>query len=131
MIRGPAAWSYRAVTGIAVLRTALGATAILRPTLALRPWVGRPGTGPAAVVLSRAAGARDIALGAGALLAGFRGDDRAVRTWARAGAFCDLADAFITLGAWRDLPSRGRVAVMGAALGAAVLTAVATAAPTR
>ncbi len=103
-------------------RTALGAVALVRPSLAARPWVGAAQAGsPAGVVLGRAAGGRDLALGAGALFASARGDGRRLLGWTVAGAFCDAVDAAATLVSWRDLPARGRVAVAAAAVSGAAL----------
>jgi hypothetical protein len=111
----------RAVAG---LRIVLGVTALVAPGVAARPWVGRSAAEPAGTVLGRAAGARDVALGAGALLAGRQGA-RAERTWVLAAAFCDVLDATTTFAHWRALPSPGRLLVSGAAVGAAAVGAVA------
>lgn len=119
-------WSRNGVFAVAALRAALGGTAIVCPTVALRPWVGQPRDSKAVTVLARAAGARDIALGVGAWLAWARQDVRAVRTWARAAAFCDVVEAVTTLTAWRDLPARGRVLVAVAAAGAAAVSVLGT-----
>ncbi|HKO32876.1 MAG TPA: hypothetical protein VJY85_03925, partial [Candidatus Limnocylindria bacterium] len=51
---------------LAASRIALGVSAVVSPRLAATPWVGWSSTHPAGEVLGRAAGARDIALGAGA-----------------------------------------------------------------
>jgi hypothetical protein len=110
----------RAVAG---LRVVLGVTALVAPGIAARPWVGRSAGEPAGTVLGRAAGARDIALGAGALLAARQGA-RAERTWVAAGVFCDALDATTTFAHWRLLPPGGRLLVSGAAVGAAVVGAL-------
>ena len=119
-IRGVAA-------SVAALRVLLGVVAVGRPALAARPWVGPVDGIPAVVVLGRATGARDIALGAGALLAVARDDTGAVRDWTAAGAFCDLLDLVSTLAAWGRLPAT-RVIVAAAAGGAAAIGAVSVAA---
>ena len=108
---------------VAALRVVLGVTALVAPGIAARPWVGRSAGEPAGTVLGRAAGARDIALGAGALLAARQGV-RAERTWVAAGVFCDTLDATTTFAHWRLLPSPGRLLVSGAAVGAAVVGAL-------
>ena len=108
---------------VAALRVVLGVTALVAPGIAARPWVGRSAGEPAGTVLGRAAGARDIALGAGALLAARQGA-RAERTWVAAGVFCDTLDATTTFAHWRLLPSPGRLLVSGAAVGAAVVGAL-------
>src|SRR6186997_15693 len=58
---------------LAASRIALGVAALVSPRLAATPWVGWSSTHPAGEVLGRAAGARDIALGAGALLGARQG----------------------------------------------------------
>jgi hypothetical protein len=111
---------------LAALRVVLGVGALVSPRLAARPWVGPTAEQPAGTVLGRAAGVRDIALGAGVLVA-TRQPRAAERTWVAAGALCDLADATATLAAWRRLPSPGRALAGGAAIGAAVIGAAAVA----
>jgi hypothetical protein len=113
-----------AARGVAALRVGLGVSALVSPGLAARPWVGETAGDPAGTVLGRAAGARDIALGAGVLLAARQGV-RAERTWLVAGAFCDAADATTTFAHWRRLPPGGRFLVAGAAVGAAAVGALA------
>src|SRR3954466_3660563 len=121
---------------LAASRIALGVSAVVSPRLAATPWVGGssthpggeglgpagggPGGPPAGGVLGRAAGARDVALGAGALLAVSQGP-RAERTWVGLAAFCDVVDAVTTAATWRRLPSPGRLLVGAAAAGAAVV----------
>lgn len=108
--------------GLAAGRVAIGVVALLRPALVARPWVGgAQASAPAGMVLGRALGGRDLALGAGALLAAWRGDERALRDWTLAGAFCDGVDAVATAASWRELPAWGRLAVAGAATAGAVL----------
>jgi hypothetical protein len=107
---------------VAALRVVLGVSALVSPRVAARPWVGPTAAEPAGTVLGRAAGVRDIALGAGVLLA-TRQAEAAERTWVAAGALCDLVDATATVAAWRQLPSPGRLLAGGAAVGAAVIGA--------
>jgi hypothetical protein len=121
-------WVRTGARAVAALRVALGAAALVSPGLAARPWVGPSAGEPAGVVLGRAAGARDVALGAGALLAAARQGPRAERTWVAAGAFCDALDAATTIAAWRRLAG-GRLLVGGAAVGAAALGALALRVP--
>lgn len=88
--------------------------ALTFPELPARPWVGRPvADTPGGQVLARALGARDLALGIGALASGSRG-------WAAAGAAADALDAAVTLGSFSALPKRGRLLVLGSAGGAAI-----------
>jgi len=111
---------------LAATRIALGVSAVVSPRLAATPWVGWSSTHPAGEVLGRAAGARDIALGAGALLAVSQGP-RAERTWVGLAAFCDVVDAVTTVATWQRLPSPGRLLVSAAAAGAAVVGVAAVA----
>ena len=110
---------------VAALRVALGVSAMVSP-LAAWPWVGRSTTEPAGAVLGRAAGVRDVALGAGVLLAARQGP-RAERTWVAAGVLCDLVDATATAANWQRLPSPGRLLVTGAAVAAAAVGSLAAA----
>ena len=106
---------------VAGLRVALGAVALAAPDLALRPWVGA-GHGPERRVLARSLGARDVALGLGALVAGRR---RApLRGWVEAGSLADTGDVLATALAFGRLPRRGRLLVLGAAAGAAAAGAL-------
>ena len=56
-------------TAVAAGRVALGVTALAWPSVPARPWVGAAADGVAARVFGRALGARDLALGLGALAA--------------------------------------------------------------
>jgi hypothetical protein len=107
---------------VAGMRVSLGAVAMVAPDLALRPWVGRPG-GAERRVLARSLGARDIALGLGALLAARR--QAPLRGWVEAGSLADVGDTLGTLLAFGRLPRGGRVLVLGAAAGAAAAGALA------
>ena len=112
----------RLALAVAGMRVALGALAMVAPDLALRPWVGRPG-GAERRVLARALGARDIALGLGALLAARR--NAPLRGWVEAGSLSDVGDTVSTALAFGGLPATGRVLVLGAAAGAAAAGALA------
>jgi hypothetical protein len=106
-------------------RVAIGVVALVRPDLMARAWVGAvQAAGPAGVVLGRAAGGRDIALGVGALLASSRRNGRGLLGWTAAGSFCDAVDVAATVASWRELPPRGRCAVAGAASSGALLGAL-------
>ncbi|MHB1533844.1 MAG: hypothetical protein ACYC1D_04370 [Acidimicrobiales bacterium] len=111
------------VTGFA--RAGLGAVALSVPRLPLLPWVGAGEAGrPTALLLARALGGRDLAIGVGTVLALRHGGP--VRGWVEAGGLADLGDVVATVAAWRRLPRLGRWAVAGAAAGgvlAARLTA--------
>jgi hypothetical protein len=110
--------SRRLAQLVAVGRVALGVTAISLPQLPLRPWVGDRRGDQGAVVLARALGARDLALGLGAVLA-VRHEVPA-RGWVEAGGLADTGDALFTVLSFRHLPTRGRWAVLAAASGGAV-----------
>jgi hypothetical protein len=62
-------WLRRGATTVAVGRVALGMTALAWPAVPARPWVGASADNVAATVFGRALGARDVALGLGALAA--------------------------------------------------------------
>lgn len=108
--------------GVAAARLALGVFAFVAPERAARPWVGR-GAGADRRVLCRALGARDIALGLGALVAAQRGAP--LRGWVEAGGLSDAGDTLATLLSLGQLPPLGRIAVLAASGGAAAAAAVA------
>jgi hypothetical protein len=93
---------------IGALRTGAGAVILVVPSLA-RLWVGPGGASTSSQVLSRSLAARDLSLGAGALLA--RDDPRRLRQWVAAAAFCDSADAVGTWAAFSHLPRRARAPI--------------------
>jgi hypothetical protein len=103
---------------VAVGRVGLGVIAITVPRLPLRPWVGDRDDDQAALLLARALGGRDLALGLGVLLA-MRADAPA-RGWVEAGCLADAGDALFTLLSFRHLPRAGRWAVLAAAGGGVV-----------
>jgi hypothetical protein len=121
-MRGQKDLARLAVTAIAAGRLGIGVIAVLRPELAARSWLdGTSARGPAAKVLARALGGRDIALAAGALAA-VRADDPAeLRRWAGLGALADTVDAVATVACWSTLPRINRILVLTAAVGAAVI----------
>jgi hypothetical protein len=98
--------------------------ALAAPTLVTRPWLG-PDRGPAARVLGRALGGRDLVLGLGALAA-LQQPQAGPRPaghpgiWIGAGALSDAMDVLATLAAWDELPPVGRWLVAMSAGGAAV-----------
>ena len=59
----------RGAVAVAAGRVALGLTALAWPSVPARPWVGAAADDLAARVFGRALGARDVALGLGALTA--------------------------------------------------------------
>lgn len=106
-------------------RGGLGAVAMIAPAVPLAPWVGEARHAPAARLLARALGARDLALAAGLLWAISR--CAPLRPWLAAAALADAGDVAATVTARRHLPSPGRWMVLAAAAGGAA-TALAAAA---
>ena len=103
---------------IAWSRIAIGAVALLAPTVPLRPWVGRDfAWQPRAKLLARSLGARDLALGLGVLLA--LRHDAPVRGWVEGAGVADAGDCLATLLAFGKLPKSGRWLVLLSAAGAA------------
>lgn len=103
---------------VAAGRAALGVVAFVAPSLPARPWVGHgEALRPAVRLFARTLGARDLALGLGALLALRHGGH--VRGWVEAGGLADTGDAVATLVAFRDLPRRTRWLVLASTAGAA------------
>lgn len=108
-----------AIGGLAATRVVLGATAMVAPSLPGRLWVGREAAASVPVgVLARALGARDLALGLGAVLALRHGAP--VRGWVEAGGLADAGDLVATLVALPHLPRRSRWVVVAVTAGAAV-----------
>src|SRR3954447_16311152 len=98
---------------------------IALPRLSAATWIGAPAAHPAAGVLTRALGAREIGLGLGLLASVDRG--RPLRPWLAAGMIADAADLVAILAARDHLPKLsvpGIVAAAGSgiALGAAAMT---------
>jgi len=118
-----------AATVVAAGRVALGVAALARPSVPARPWVGASADELGARVFGRALGARDIALGLGALAAlriapagsaGAQAAGAQAGAWVAAGALSDALDVAITAAAWPELPRTTRWLVAAAAGGAAV-----------
>lgn len=98
-------------------RVALGATAVVLPSVPLRPWLGRDEAWrPRSRLLARALGGRDLALGLGVVMALRK--QSPVRGWVEAGGVADAGDVLATLLAFGSLPKKGRMLVLGAAGGA-------------
>jgi hypothetical protein len=117
----------RGAQALAAARVVLGLTALAWPSLPSRAWVGEAADDIAARVFGRALGARDVALGLGALraLARLDAEPGSARTWVAAGALSDALDVLSSLLAWRKLPRAGRWLVVASAGGAAVTGAAA------
>jgi hypothetical protein len=104
---------------VAAGRVALGLTAFVRPSVPARPWVGAAADGVAGRVFGRALGARDLALGLGALH-GLAAERSSASAWVAAGALSDALDVTASLASWNELAQRGRWLVVAAAGGAAL-----------
>ena len=112
----------RGAVTVATGRVALGVTALIWPSVPARPWVGAAADGVAVQVFGRALGARDLALGLGALAAlqGPAAQAGSARAWVAAGALSDALDVMASLSSWDDLPRFTRWLVAGSAGGAAL-----------
>jgi hypothetical protein len=102
-------------------RMAFGAAFVLAPGLAGRLWVGDDADRRAVKVLTRALGARDLAIGLGVAIALDRGAP--VRGWLEAGTLADAADFLAALVAGDAIPERARQATLLIAGGSAALGA--------
>jgi hypothetical protein len=113
---------------VAVGRVGLGVAALVSPSVPARPWVGSSADELGAHVFGRALGARDLALGLGALAAAGNAssDPRSAGAWYAAGALSDALDVAVTVAAWPRLPRRTRWLVAASAGGAAVAGAAGT-----
>ena len=76
-------------------RMAFGAAFLVAPGTAARGWIGVDATRPGTRVITRALGARDLALGLGIVIAIDRGAP--VRGWLEASALSDAVDFLATL----------------------------------
>ena len=103
-------------------RVAIGTAFLAAPQLAMRPWIGRETRIPAARLLARAVGARDLLLALGALTAG---DEHERERWLAAGVVADVADLALTVAYRRGLPRGGVALVCVVAAGGVVLGAAA------
>ena len=112
----------RGATAVAAGRVALGVIALAWPLVPARPWVGAAADDVAARVFGRALGARDLALGLGALAAlqGPAAQAGSARAWVAAGALSDALDVVATVSSWPELPRVTRWLVAASAGGAAL-----------
>jgi hypothetical protein len=113
-------------TALAANRLAMGLGFVAVPAGA-RSWIGRSAGDPRTQVMTRAVGARDVALGAGALRA-LRSGDGDPRQWLAAQAVADVVDFAATL-AVADRLSRAQrgfaLAMAGGSAAIAIAGAVA------
>jgi hypothetical protein len=109
--------------GLALNRISFGIGLILAPSLYARSWVGSDAASQDATkVLARALGARDLALGAGGLLALRAGDVERARRWFAAQGMTDAIDLVATVAA-RDVPKPARIFAGTMAGGSAAIAA--------
>ena len=115
----------RGATAVAAGRVALGLTALAWPMVPARPWVGAGADDLAVRVFGRALGARDLALGLGALAALQHPASApgSASAWVAAGALSDALDVAASARSWRELPRTGRWLVAASAGGAALIGA--------
>lgn len=106
-----------AARGIAAARVAIGIGATLAPGLVSRLQFGSDSASQRVTV--RMLGARDLALGAGALLAARHGS-AGLRGWVEAGALADGVDALAFLRGGRDAARVRSLTVLVAGTSAAV-----------
>ena len=106
---------------IASGRVAIGAVAVVAPTLMARPWIGDVSAGTGTRLLARTMGGRDLALGIGALRA-LGVSDQEARPWLALGGTADAIDALATAIAFRSLPRRNRWGILALAAAGAVVS---------
>jgi hypothetical protein len=117
-------------TALGINRALFGVNYVLRPDQARSSWIGRVATKPGARVMTRSQGARDVALGGGALRAVMRGSAPELRAWMVAHTVSDLTDLVATWAARDELPARQARLAMTIA-GVSVLVGGVAAAATR
>jgi hypothetical protein len=107
-------------------RMVVGAALLLAPGWAGKRWIGGAADDPAVKVITRALGARDLAIGLGAVIALDRGTP--ARGWFEAAALSDTVDLVATVLARDAIPNAARKAVMmiagGSGLACAALARV-------
>jgi hypothetical protein len=108
---------------VAAGRIGFGAGLVIAPERFTNLWLGRDAARAGTQVVSRGLGARDIALGVGALAA----DESQLGAWVAGAVMADAADLMATVTAGRSVPVGGRVAVGLLALSGVALGAVALA----
>jgi hypothetical protein len=115
------------VRGLALGRVLFGSAMLLKPEQAAGGWIGRRAASYGGTqAITQACGARDLALGAGALATLASGRD--ARDWVVAGAFADLSDLVATATA-DDIPLSGRLLVFSLAASAIAVSAGYVASP--
>ena len=113
--------------GLAVNRIVFGSGLVLAPGVTGRTWLGRDAHRPATKVFARALGARDVALGLGALLA-LQGGEPA-RRWFQGQLISDATDVIATLAAGRGIPPVSRAFALAVAGGSTAVAAACAMSP--
>lgn len=117
----------RTLAGLISLgRFLFGVAFIAQPRIMDSAWIGKPARHPGVQALSRAVGARDLALGLGGLQAVARNDGSA-QPWMAAAAVCDAVDFGATRAAGSRIPRDARNGVLAIAGAFSVLSLVAAA----
>jgi hypothetical protein len=106
---------------VAAARIGFGVALVVAPERVTSLWLGSDAGRPGARVLTRGLGARDLALGVGALAAA----DSQLQPWVAAAIVADSADLVATVTAGKSLPLTGRAVVGAVAAGGAVLGTIA------
>jgi len=106
---------------VAAGRIGFGLALIASPERLTAPWLGEDAGRAGTRVVTRGLGARDLALGAGALAA----TESELRPWVAAAILADTADLVATVAAGKSLPLAGRLLVAAVASGGAALGVVA------
>jgi hypothetical protein len=108
---------------VAAARIGFGVALILTPGRVTARWLGADASRAGTQVVTRGLGARDLALGAGALAV----SDADLRPWVAAAVIADTGDLAATLAAGDSLPLAGRLLVGALASGGVLLGAIALA----
>ena len=106
---------------VAAGRIGFGLALIVSPERMTALWLGGDAGRAGTRVGTRGLGARDLALGAGALAA----TESELRPWVAAAILADTADLVATVAAGKSLPLAGRLLVAAVASGGAALGVVA------
>jgi hypothetical protein len=109
---------------IAAGRVVVGVALVALPGTSAGTWIGPVAKDPAVKVMTRAMGARDLAIGMGTLHALQEG--ASAKTWSLAGAASDLVDAAATLLAVRHLGLRRALPLLVVATTAGIASFVAS-----
>ena len=112
----------RAIVLYAAARVVFGLAFVAAPRLTGRAWIGPRGGAAGTAVLVRGLGARDVALGAGALVALRR--RRPAGGWVLCGGLAGVTDVAATLAARRSIPRATERIALAVSLGDAMLGAL-------